>query len=75
VGESLTAAHRLAEEIAAFPQVCMRADRDSAFRQWDLPLAEALRAEGASGLDALIAEGVAGAERFASGEGRHGTGV
>jgi enoyl-CoA hydratase len=72
VGESLTVAHRLAEEIAAFPQACMRADRSSAITQWDLPLDEALRAEGAGGLDALLAEGIAGAERFAGGEGRHG---
>lgn len=72
VGESLTVAHRLAEEIAGFPQVCMRADRASAIAQWDLPLADALRAEGAGGLDALLAEGAAGAERFASGAGRHG---
>ena len=72
VGESLTAAHRLAEEIAAFPQACMRADRSSAITQWDLPLDEALRAEGAGGLEALLAEGIAGAERFAGGEGRHG---
>ena len=72
VGESLTVAHRLAEEIAGFPPLCMRADRASAVAQWDLPLAEALRAEGAGGLGALLAEGVAGADRFASGDGRHG---
>jgi len=72
VGESLTVAHQLAEQIAAFPQVCMRADRSSAIAQWDLPLADALRAEGAGGLEALVAEGVSGAAQFASGAGRHG---
>ena len=72
VGESLTVAHRLAEDLAAFPQLCMLADRSSAITQWDLPFADALRAEGAGGLDVLLAEGIAGAERFASGEGRHG---
>jgi enoyl-CoA hydratase len=72
VGESLTVAHQLAEEIAAFPQLCMRADRASAIAQWDLALPEALRAEGAGGVDALLAEGVAGAARFSSGDGRHG---
>lgn len=72
VGQSLTVAHQLAEEIAAFPQQCMRADRASAIAQWDLALPEALRAEGAGGLDALLAEGLAGAQRFASGDGRHG---
>lgn len=72
VGEALTVAHQLAEEIAAFPQLCMRADRASAIAQWDLPLPEALRSEGAGGLAALLAEGVAGAQRFAEGSGRHG---
>jgi enoyl-CoA hydratase len=72
VGEALTVAHQLAEQIAAFPQLCMRADRSSAIAQWDLALPEALRAEGAGGLEALLAEGVAGAARFASGAGRHG---
>jgi enoyl-CoA hydratase len=72
VGESLTVAHQLAEQIAAFPQLCMRADRASAIAQWDLALPDALRAEGAGGLDALVAEGVDGAARFAAGAGRHG---
>lgn len=72
VGEALTVAHRLAEDIAAFPQLCMRADRASAIGQWDLALPEALRAEGVGGLEALLAEGVAGASRFAEGAGRHG---
>jgi len=48
-GESRAAAARLAEEIAAFPQACMLADRRSAYLQWDLPLAEALRQEGRRG--------------------------
>lgn len=73
VGEALRVAHELAEQIAAFPQLCLRADRDSAIRQWDLPMGDALRAEGAGGVEALLAEGIAGAERFAGGEGRHGT--
>ncbi len=49
----------------------MRADRASAYRQWDLPLDAALRSEGARRTD-RDAEGVAGADRFAGGEGRHG---
>lgn len=72
VGEALTVAHQLAEDIAAFPQQCMLADRSSAFGQWDLPTKDALRAEGAGGLEALLAEGLAGAQQFAAGEGRHG---
>ncbi len=74
VGESLTAAHDLAEQIAAFPAACMRADRASAYRQWDLPLDAALRSEGAAGVHMLMAESEAaeGAQRFREGAGRHG---
>jgi enoyl-CoA hydratase len=71
-GQALAAAQKLAREIAAFPQGCMLADRRSAFEQWDLPLAEALRQEGARGVGIVFSEGLAGASRFASGEGRHG---
>ena len=71
-GEARQAAERLAREIAQFPQVCLRADRRSAYRQWDLDLAAALVSEGASGLAVLNAEGLTGAERFTKGEGRHG---
>jgi enoyl-CoA hydratase len=71
-GEALAAAKRLAHEIAAFPQLCMRADRQSAYAQWDLPMAEALRQEGVHGVPIVVAEGEAGAARFAAGAGRHG---
>ena len=40
-----------------FRQQCMRADRQSAYRQWDLPLAEALRQEGARGVAIVASEG------------------
>jgi enoyl-CoA hydratase len=71
-GEARAAAIRLAHEIAAFPQQCMRADRRSAYAQWALPLAEALRQEGVWGVPMVVAEGEAGAARFAAGAGRHG---
>jgi enoyl-CoA hydratase len=71
-GQALAEAQALARQIAAFPSRCMRADRASAFAQWDLPLAEALQREGAGGYPVLAAEAVAGAARFASGAGRHG---
>src|SRR5207245_1863321 len=45
-GGALAAAQALAREIAAFPQQCMLTDRRSAYAQWDLPLADALRQEG-----------------------------
>jgi enoyl-CoA hydratase len=71
-GQTLAAAQALASEIAAFPQVCMRADRASAHAQWGQPMAQALRQEGAGGYRAVHDEGVKGAARFASGAGRHG---
>ena len=71
-GEALAAARALARELAAFPQACMLADRESAYRQWSLPLAEALRQEGARGAAFVLNEGAAGAARFVAGEGRHG---
>jgi enoyl-CoA hydratase len=71
-GAALAAARELAAQIAAFPQACLRADRASATAQWDLGLADALRAEGARGFGVVASEGLAGAARFAAGAGRHG---
>lgn len=71
-GEALAAAQALARELAAFPQACMLADRESVYRQWDLPLAEALRQEGARGVAQALSEATAGAARFVAGQGRHG---
>jgi enoyl-CoA hydratase len=71
-GTALDKAQELARQIAAFPQGCMLTDRRSAYEQWDLPLAEALRHEGAQGTPIVFAEGVAGAQRFSDGAGRHG---
>jgi enoyl-CoA hydratase len=71
-GAALVAAQALAAQIAAFPQACMRADRASAYTQWDLALAQALQQEGAAGYAIVFEEGVTGAARFAAGAGRHG---
>lgn len=71
-GQARARAELLAREIAAFPQACMLADRRSAYAQWDLPLEDALRQEGRLGAPIVAAEGRAGAQRFASGAGRHG---
>lgn len=71
-GDALERAQQLAAQIAAFPNACMLVDRASLYRGEDLPLAEALRAEGAAGAPIVEAEGVAGAARFAGGAGRHG---
>ena len=72
-GEARAQAIALAHEIASFPQTCLRADRLSALRQWDLAEEEAIAGEMRGGL-AVIASGetLSGAARFASGAGRHG---
>ncbi len=72
-GACRSAAQALAAELAAFPQGALNADRRSAWANSALDdLAEALRREGAGGYRALVEEGIAGAARFAAGEGRHG---
>ncbi len=72
-GGALAAARELAEQIAAFPQRCMRSDRMSAYENWNAPLDKALASEYRHGI-ATISSGEtrAGAQRFASGVGRHG---
>ncbi|GLY47386.1 crotonase/enoyl-CoA hydratase family protein [Lentzea sp. NBRC 102530] len=72
-GKALEAALALAQQIAAFPFECVLADRASTYGGLDLPVAEALRAEGAAGVPIVALEGAAGAARFADGAGRHGT--
>jgi enoyl-CoA hydratase len=71
-GQALAAAQALAAQIAGFPQACLRADRASAFAQWNLPLDQALQQEGAGGYRVVGEEGLQGAARFAGGAGRHG---
>jgi enoyl-CoA hydratase len=74
-GQALAEAHALAARIAAFPQTCLREDRASLLEQDGLDEAAALANEFAHGMTALAADGIAGAARFAAGEGRHGAGV
>jgi enoyl-CoA hydratase len=71
-GRAREAAEALAADIARFPELCMRLDRASVFRQWELPFDHAMRAEFAAGVEAVKAEGQAGAARFAAGKGRGG---
>ena len=72
-GEALAHARALANEIAAFPQNCMRNDRLSAIEQWDLAETAAIENEVARALETLRSgETAAGAARFANGAGRHG---
>jgi enoyl-CoA hydratase len=72
-GAALETAVELAEQIAAFPQICLRHDRQSALAQWSLSEADALLAETRLGLKTLASgETVEGASRFTSGQGRGG---
>ncbi|MET9224240.1 crotonase/enoyl-CoA hydratase family protein [Lentzea sp. NPDC003310] len=71
-GTAVEVAVELAARIAEFPFACVLADRASVYGGLDLPVAEALRAEGVAGVPVVMAEGVAGAARFAGGAGRHG---
>jgi len=70
-GGSLAAAQELAAELARFPQVTMRGDRRSVHEQESLDVEAALRREFEIGR-ASLEQAVAGAQRFASGKGRHG---
>ncbi len=71
-GKSREVAEAMAHEIARFPQACMRADRRSVYMQQGLTVREAMRKEWYNGIPAFVAEGAAGAKRFADGKGRHG---
>ena len=72
-GTAREAAEKLAQELAAFPQTCLRGDRRSAYEQFDLSFVDAMANEFRHGQKALQAESTAGAKRFAGGSGRHGT--
>jgi enoyl-CoA hydratase len=73
-GEHLARALEMAEGLAAFPQETMLADRRAALEGFGLPLAEGLALEAQAG-PAIFADAVAGAARFAAGEGRGGAGT
>ncbi|MEM7494053.1 MAG: crotonase/enoyl-CoA hydratase family protein [Pseudomonadota bacterium] len=72
-GEALATALDLAQQIAAFPQTCMRSDRMSALEQWSLPETDALKNEMTKGLATIkTGETRGGATDFTKGKGRHG---
>jgi len=71
-GAARAKAEELAQEIARFPQVCVRADRRSAIKSHGLSVRDALIHEWYNGRQALIEDGVDGATRFKDGLGRHG---
>ena len=69
-GGALAAALDLAEQIAEFPQACVLADRQALYEGLGKPLAAGLEIEASLGRT-VIEEAGRGAQRFASGEGRH----
>lgn len=73
-GTELARALELAEALAAFPQQALLADRHAALAAHGLPLSEGLELEAAAG-PAAFREALAGAARFAAGEGRGGAGA
>lgn len=71
-GEALAAAQRLAAELAALPQTCLRQDRLAVLDGAGRPEHEALRVEYEHGVVSL-ADAAPGVARFVGGAGRHGT--
>lgn len=72
-GMARRSAVELAHQIARMPQHCLRSDRQSARAQWGYDEAAGMSREFEVGLASLVAEGVAGAGRFAEGKGRAGS--
>jgi enoyl-CoA hydratase len=70
-GAELAEARRLAEGIASFPQDTMRSDRRALFAGLGRPLEEGLAIEAELGRQ-VAGAAIAGAARFAGGEGRSG---
>ena len=72
-GQTRVEAVKLAKQLAAFPQACLRNDRRSVMEQWSLTEDDAIADEMRGGLKVIgSGETLAGATGFASGIGRHG---
>jgi len=72
-GEALKTSLELAHALAEFPQHGLRADRMSVYEQWSLSWEEARKNELRHGMKVLKSgESRKGAQKFASGAGRHG---
>ena len=71
-GTARAEAEALGEELAAFPQACLRADLRSTYEALSLPNQEALMNELQLGMASLVTDGAPGAKRFVEGAGRHG---
>lgn len=61
-------AEKVAFKIAAYPQICMRSDRDAAYRGFDLPFDQAMKLEFENGMKVVQSgETREGATRFTKG--------
>ena len=65
-------AEHMAQNLARFPQSCLRADRRSALAQHGLSVRDALIQEWQNGKKELLTGGISGAAQFRDGKGRHG---
>jgi enoyl-CoA hydratase len=75
-GQALRASIELAEQIASYPQTCMRNDRRSLLDQWSMTESEALINEARLGRSTIASgETAAGAMQFFKGVGRHGVAI
>ncbi|XP_016396243.1 2,3-dehydroadipyl-CoA hydratase-like isoform X1 [Sinocyclocheilus rhinocerous] len=74
-GQALQVALELAEQVSAFPQLCLRADRDSAYHAVfdSSSFTQSMQYEFDHGLPVIVAEAVTGATKFTLGAGRGGT--
>ncbi len=72
-GTARQEAEKLASEIAEFPQLCMRSDREAVYKGFDLDFDKGMQLEFLLGMN-VVASGETheGAARFAEGQGRHG---
>ena len=72
-GEVRQEAENLAAQLAEHPKICMRSDRESVYRGFDLPLDDAMALEFQMGMNVITSgETVEGAIQFSLGKGKHG---
>lgn len=72
-GKAKEKAKKLAARIADFPQACLRNDRQTVYKAFDLDFDEAMELEFKRGVGVFESdESLEGARRFSEGEGRHG---
>lgn len=72
-GQAREEAEKLAEQLAAFPQKCLRSDREAVYRGFDRDFRDAMQLEFQLGMRILESgEYRQGVQRFSAGEGKHG---